>query len=241
VTSTDPLHAQIRRELESRIRDGSWPPGTRVPTEAELGEQFGVSRITVQRALRDMADAGLVVRYRRRGTFVAQTAGEHNLLRSAGLLLDGPELPGDHRVVDARVLPAGKAALQLPDVPADEAVVQVERHKLTADGSRVAAAELAVLPFRYAPDLLDQDLVHATTHPYLRRRGVVLERSRLYVEPYALDAAHAELFGLPEGTAVFRWLRVTWTVRDQVVEHLQVILPASDSRFYVETSLGTAR
>ncbi len=241
MTSTDPLHAQIRRELESRIRDGQWPPGTRVPTEAELGEQFGVSRITVQRALRDMADVGLVVRYRRRGTFVAQTAGEHNLLRSAGLLLEGPELPGDHRVIDARVLPAAKAALRLPGLADDEAVVQVERHKLSADGGSVAAAELAVLPFRHAPDLLEQDLVHATTHPYLRRRGVVLERSRLYVEPHALDAAHAELFGLPEGTAVFRWLRVTWTVREQVVEHLQAILPAADSRFYVETSLGQTR
>jgi DNA-binding GntR family transcriptional regulator len=116
--------------------------------------------------------------------------------------------------------------------------VQVERHKLSMDGTRVVAAELAVLPFRHAPDLLDQDLVHATTHPYLRRRGVVLERSRLYVEPHALDAEHAELFGLPQGTAVFRWLRVTWTVHEQVVEHLRVILPASDSRFYVETSLA---
>jgi DNA-binding GntR family transcriptional regulator len=241
MTTGDPLHAQIRKELESRILGGTWPPGTRVPTEAELGEQFGVSRITVQRALRDMADAGLVVRYRRRGTFVAQTAGEHNLLRSAGLLLDGPELPGDHRVVDARVLPGGQAALRLPGVADDEAVVQVERHKLAADGSGVAATELAVLPFRYAPDLLDQDLVHATTHPYLRRRGVVLERSRLYVEPHSLDAAHAELFGLPEGTAVFRWLRVTWTVRDEVVEHMQAVLPAEDSRFYVETSLGSTR
>ncbi|MEU6262909.1 GntR family transcriptional regulator [Saccharopolyspora shandongensis] len=233
-----PLHARIRRELEARIQDGRWAPGTRIPTESELGEQYGVSRITVQRALRDLADTGMVVRYRRRGTFVAQTAGEHNLLRATGLLLSGPEMHGDHRVISAQVLLARQAALELPSVAADEAVVQVERHKLSADGTRVVIAEMAVLPFRVAPDLLDQPLVTTTTHVYLRNRGVQLGRSRLYVEPHALDDEHAELFGLPVGTPVFRWLRVTWSADGEVVELLRAILPADSSRFYVETSLN---
>jgi len=104
-----PLHAKIRAELESHISEGRWPPGTRVPTEAELGQQFGVSRITVQRALRDLAELGLLVRYRRRGTFVARTVSEHNLLRSAGLLVSGPEMPGEHRVLAAKVVPQQEA------------------------------------------------------------------------------------------------------------------------------------
>ncbi|MCM3809488.1 GntR family transcriptional regulator [Streptomyces sp. DR7-3] len=232
-----PLYERIRRELEGNIRDGRWQPGTRVPTEAELGERFGVSRITVQRALRELADAGLVVRYRRHGTFVAQTADEENLLRSAGVLTSGPETHGDHRVISAKVLPAGGAALRLPGLDDNDAVVQLDRHKLSSDGSRVTSTELAVLPFRFAPDLLDQDLVTITSHMYLRDRGVPLRRSRLYVEPYALDEEHAELFGLKPGTAVFRCLRVTWAENDEVVEHLEIILPTDTSRFYVETSL----
>jgi|SRR5882757_25950 len=235
-----PLHAKIRAELESHISEGRWPPGTRVPTEAELGQQFGVSRITVQRALRDLADLGLLVRYRRRGTFVARTVSEHNLLRSAGLLVSGPEMPGEHRVLAAKVVPAGSALLRLPDLADEDAVVQLERHKLTPDGAGVVATELAVLPFRFAPDLLDQPLVTATTHAYLRDRGIVLDRARLYVEPHTLDAAHAEIFGLAEGTAVFRWLRITWTASGDVVEHLQAILPARSSHFFVETALSTS-
>ncbi|MDA3629139.1 GntR family transcriptional regulator [Saccharopolyspora oryzae] len=233
-----PLHARIRRELEAHIQEGRWAPGTRIPTESELGEQYGVSRITVQRALRDLADTGMVVRYRRHGTFVAQTAGEHNLLRATGLLVSGAEMHGDHRVISAQVLLAEQAALVLPDLAGDEAVVQVERHKLSADGGRVAIAELAVLPFRFAPDLLDQPLVTTTTHVYLRNRGVKLGRSRLYVEPHALDDEHAELFGLPVGTPVFRWLRITWSADGDVVEHLRAILPAETSRFYVESTLN---
>ncbi|GAA3654151.1 UTRA domain-containing protein [Nonomuraea antimicrobica] len=223
--------------LEARIRSGQWGPGTRIPTEAGLCEEFGVSRITVQRALRDLADAGLIVRFRRRGSFVAQAIGRNNLLRFTGLLIQGPELPGDHRVVSARVLPASAARLRLPGVPGEEAVIQMERHKLNGDGE-VAHTEVQVLPFRLAPDLLDQPLEPLTTHAYLRDRGVELVRARLYVEPHVLDEAQAELFGLAVGRPVFRWTRETWTRRGEIVELLEAIVPAGSERFYVETDLS---
>ncbi|MBF8191799.1 GntR family transcriptional regulator [Nonomuraea sp. K274] len=232
------LHVRIRRALEARIRTGQWGPGTRIPTEAELCEEFGVSRITVQRALRDLADAGLIVRFRRRGSFVAQAIGQHNLLRFTGLLIQGPETQGDHRVIAAQVMPARSARLRLPGVPGEEAVIQMERHKLGADGHLVHT-EVHVLPFRLAPDLLDQPLGPLTTHAYLRDRGVELVRARMYVEPYALADAEAGLFGLPAGTAVFRWTRETWTRRGEIAEILEEIVPTRAQRYYVETDLSS--
>jgi DNA-binding GntR family transcriptional regulator len=228
---------RIRKALEDRIRGGQWGPGTRIPTEVELCEEFEVSRITVQRALRDLADAGLIVRFRRRGSFVAQAIGQHNLLRFTGLLIQGPETHGDHQVISAQVLPAKRARLQLPGVPDAEAVIEMERHKLGADG-HVLNTELHVLPFRLAPDLLDQPLEPLTTHAYLRDRGVELVRARMYVEPYVLDDAQAALFGLAPGTPVFRWLRETWTRKGDIAELLEMIVPAGSERFYVETDLS---
>ncbi|MBT2232621.1 GntR family transcriptional regulator [Nonomuraea sp. NEAU-A123] len=231
------LHVRIRKALEDRIRGGQWGPGTRIPTEVELCEEFEVSRITVQRALRDLADAGLIVRFRRRGSFVAQAIGQHNLLRFTGLLIQGPETHGDHQVISAQVLPAQGARLRLPGVPDAEAVIQMERHKLGADG-HVLNTELHVLPFRLAPDLLDQPLEPLTTHAYLRDRGVELVRARMYVEPYVLDDTQAALFGLAPGTPVFRWLRETWTRKGDIAELLEMIVPAGAERFYVETDLS---
>jgi GntR family transcriptional regulator, arabinose operon transcriptional repressor len=60
------VHAALLRELQS----GTWKPGERIPTESQLEEQFGVSRITVARAVRDLESAGLVERRRGAGTFV---------------------------------------------------------------------------------------------------------------------------------------------------------------------------
>jgi GntR family histidine utilization transcriptional repressor len=61
----------IREELLRRIHDRIWQPGEQIPHEADLAEEFGCARTTVNRALRDLAESGLVVRKRRAGTRVA--------------------------------------------------------------------------------------------------------------------------------------------------------------------------
>ena len=67
-----PLYKQIVRALSDSIANGTYRPGDKLPTEAELIEQFGVSRITVRSAIKEMEDAWLVERARGKGTFVAE-------------------------------------------------------------------------------------------------------------------------------------------------------------------------
>lgn len=81
-------HAEIRSVLIRQLRSGQWKPGERIPTEAELIERYGVSRITVARAVRDLEAEGLVERRRGAGTFVRGTSAADQL--SFGLLI--PEL-----------------------------------------------------------------------------------------------------------------------------------------------------
>lgn len=64
---------QLREALAAALRAGQWKPGDRLPTEAELTELTALSLGTVQRALRDLADEGLVVRNQGSGTFVAES------------------------------------------------------------------------------------------------------------------------------------------------------------------------
>ena len=66
--SVIPLYKQIVRALSDSIANGTYRPGDKLPTEAELIEQFGVSRITVRSAIKEMEDAGLVERARGKGT-----------------------------------------------------------------------------------------------------------------------------------------------------------------------------
>jgi len=69
--STDPLKTRLHRELKDRIASGHYAPGIQFPSEAELVEQFGVSRSTVRSALSALEAEGLIVRRWGVGTFVS--------------------------------------------------------------------------------------------------------------------------------------------------------------------------
>ena len=80
-----PIYEQIHRALSEPIRSGLWPPGTRLPSEHELMTELAVSRMTVTKAMEQLADDGLVIRRRRAGTFVAPQVEEHALVKIADM------------------------------------------------------------------------------------------------------------------------------------------------------------
>jgi DNA-binding GntR family transcriptional regulator len=61
----------VQRDLEAEIDSGALPPDTRLPSEAELAEQYGVARITVRSAIAMLRDAGKVVTVHGRGSFTS--------------------------------------------------------------------------------------------------------------------------------------------------------------------------
>ncbi|HWI79241.1 MAG TPA: UTRA domain-containing protein, partial [Ramlibacter sp.] len=67
-----PAYEQVKTWIRGHIASGQWRPGDPVPSEAALMQQFRVSRMTVNRALRELAAEGLVTRVQGSGTRVAQ-------------------------------------------------------------------------------------------------------------------------------------------------------------------------
>ena len=62
------LHEKIRETIEGKILSGAWAPGYRIPFERDLMSRYGCARMTVNRALGSLVDAGLIVRRRRVGS-----------------------------------------------------------------------------------------------------------------------------------------------------------------------------
>jgi len=87
VQVADPVHQQIRRQLEQVIRSGQLAQGQRLPPTSELAKQWGVNYSSVQRAMDYLSAAGLVERKPRRGTFVREVTD-----RAVIGLLVGPHL-----------------------------------------------------------------------------------------------------------------------------------------------------
>jgi len=80
-----PWHQQIRDDIEGQIRSGALKPGDRIPFEHELMAQYGVSRMTVNKALSPLDEAGLIERRKRAGSFV-------RLPRLDSTVLDIPDI-----------------------------------------------------------------------------------------------------------------------------------------------------
>ncbi len=74
------LHQRILADISERIVSGAWPPGYRIPYEYELSAQYGCSRMTVNKALSQLAKAGLIERRRRSGSFVSQPKSQAAVL-----------------------------------------------------------------------------------------------------------------------------------------------------------------
>ncbi|TDD83014.1 GntR family transcriptional regulator [Saccharopolyspora karakumensis] len=231
-----PAYLRIRTELEQRIRSGALLPGSKLPTEAELREQYSVSRATAQRVLTELAQAGLVERHRRRGTFVAEGARQENLLRLVNPALQGPEIPGRHAVDSAAVIPARDADVEMPGVDGDAPVTQLRRLKFDVDDNPIAV-ELSAVPFSLAPRLLDEDLAHLTVHDYFSRNGVPAAKSRVYVDPVLLDDDTASRLHLTPGGAVIRLRRLTWLTDGKLAEAMWHIIRPDLVEFFIEHSV----
>src|SRR2546428_7063221 len=108
------LYAQIEDWLAGQIATGALAPGDRLPTEQDLAEWFGVSRMTLRHALAELARRGLVTKSvgRRGGTFVAAPKLEQDLTTLAGFSeqLRRHGMVAGALVLSARSRPAGPAA-----------------------------------------------------------------------------------------------------------------------------------
>ena len=129
-----PLYAQIRDALRQQIDSHSLPPGAPLPTEEALQARFGVSRSVVRQALGDLADLGLVVRQRGRGSVRGRRAGPvaapavGRRPRRAGRALSRVRRLTDPGCVPQPLYCSTSSRLRtLPDGPSGNASVKITR------------------------------------------------------------------------------------------------------------------
>ncbi len=80
MTDIQPLYARVKDHILEHIRSGAWEPGKRVPSENELVESFGISRMTANRALRELTSEGFLSRVPGVGTFVREAPARSSLM-----------------------------------------------------------------------------------------------------------------------------------------------------------------
>src|SRR5919201_2582585 len=166
-----PKYHRVKEAVLARIVDGTWPPGTLLPPEPELCQEFGVSRITVRKAIGDLVHEGKVHTVRSKGTFVtAPKLCERFVQRAYGIYEDMARqgLHLETQVLRQEVIPAPEeVAARLGLQPGDRVVVLVRLRSV--EGEKILVSTTYV-PEALSPGLVDEDLSAGAHFRPLRAR-----------------------------------------------------------------------
>ncbi|MBY8886907.1 GntR family transcriptional regulator [Streptomyces sp. PTM05] len=114
---SDARYMQLARLLSDRIMSGEWPPGTRIPTEAEMLKEYGISKTTIRAALNELSHQGLVQGVQGRGTFVRDWAGA----REAATVSRAVHRRGKHLVLTDDLRQVGEPVVSRVGISGDAA------------------------------------------------------------------------------------------------------------------------
>ena len=190
-----PAYEQVKAFVKSQITKGVWRPGDAVPSESALQQRFGVSRMTVNRAVKELAVEGLVTRVRGSGTVVAQLHGLSSTLAVRDIHEEVLERGHTHttRVLTVECIHADAAMAQILRLPVRAKVFHtVMLHY--EDGVPILFEDRHVNP-QAAPHYLDVDFNATTPTRYL------LEHAPLTEAGYTIVAC------LPNSVEA-KWLRI---------------------------------
>jgi GntR family histidine utilization transcriptional repressor len=208
--SLQPLYVQVKRHILDNIGSGKWGTSTRVPSENDIVKSFGVSRMTANRALRELRDEGVLVRIAGVGSFVAdQHAHAHPLeIRS---IADEIRRRGHSHRAEIVSLERIRAVAQLAEdfgiAPRSELYSSVIVH--FENERPIQLEERYVLP-KLAPDYLKVDFNQTTPYDYLVRVAPLQEAEHL-LRATMPDERTRRLLDMKREEPCLLMIRRTWT------------------------------
>ena len=204
LTSNDPIYLQLAEIMRDRIFSKRWTAGSKIPSEHEMMEVFGVARGTVRMAFKSLVDEGLLVQVRGSGTYVAEPgishpAGVRPLSFADSLREQGKEF--ETQVLEQSVSPASvEVATELGIEEGVEAMFM--RRVRTVDGEPIMCQE-SWLNLRECPGLLDIDYTKESLFNAVQQcSGRKIKISHMRYSARTAGIEYGELLGCSESAAL---------------------------------------
>ncbi|MET9716264.1 GntR family transcriptional regulator [Streptomyces rochei] len=223
-----PKYVRLAQTIQRRIEDGTYPPGTRVPSENQLVQSFGMSRPTVVRALELLKRDGWLESRQGFGTIVrGRPAVVEQKDRRGTETLTRDESRAAGRLVEVGYVPVPARVASVLGLP-KRAKVLMRRFLAEEDGEPVE------LVSSYFPaglvegtELESADALAAGTRAHLEtRKKVRFDHVTERVSARLPEPSEAELLDLPEGVPVLSVLVVACDASGQALQVSDVLLPA---------------
>ncbi|MDR1296500.1 MAG: histidine utilization repressor [Deltaproteobacteria bacterium] len=224
-----PLYSQIKRRIQAKVNLGEWKPNSKIPSESDLCDKFSVSRMTVNRALRELVEQGVLMRLPGVGTFVAESKMESTLM-SVRNIADEIAAHQNHRhSAEVRLLEQSWANAELASTM-NIKLRQIVFHSviLHFDNDTPVQLEDRYVNSQVAPDYLGQDFTLQTPNAYLTAVAPLTEGEHI-VEAVLASPKEAELLRIDHSVPCLQLRRKTWSYQN-VVTFARLLYPGTRYR-----------
>lgn len=199
------LQYQLREILQEKLNSGEWKAGEQIPSEHELCDEYGVSRITVREVLKDLVQSGYLKRKQGKGTFVSEPSVEVSLVSNFSLSEDLKQkgLSSEFKLIDLNIVDASPSQKNLFELNDDEKVVEIIRTRTIND--EIYAWEKAYVPEKYLKDITANEIRDKGLYPSIKERtGLYPVEADEKMEAVICPSYVAEQMYLEPNTAVFK-------------------------------------
>ncbi|OSQ43704.1 histidine utilization repressor [Thalassospira sp. MCCC 1A01428] len=220
---TPTLHKQIISDIEGCILSGAWPPGHRIANEMDLAQQYNCSRMTVNKALSQLAKANLIERRKKSGSFVTQPQAQSAILEIHDIKSEVQSLGLPYRYsrtsrVQRISSPGDMKNLDLPD--AADIVEVVGKHYA---GPRVFCLEERLINLAVVPEAKQEDFVADAPGPWLTSH-IPWTTAEHLIKSVGADTWYSGALGVTPGTSCLVIERRTWS-HNGPVTHVRLTYP----------------
>jgi GntR family transcriptional regulator len=228
----EPLYRQLCEVVIQAIKDGRLQPNERIPSDRELCEELGVSRMTIRHAMAELVREGWLYSQAGKGTFVRGPKMGQLQQILVGFTQNWRErgYRTHARVLAAHLTPATAALAEEMRVPVHEALVKLERVRFINE--EPISIELAYIPYALVPGILEHDFTHESLYQILREEyHHRFAWARQIVEADMPSIREASLLTIPRTTPVLRGTRTLFLVDERVIEYNQAVYRADRYRY----------
>ena len=217
------LHQQIMSDIEERILSGDWRPGHRIPFEHELTVRFNCSRMTVSKALTQLANAGLIERRRKAGSFVALPHSRSAVLEIQNIEAEvlALALPYRFEIIACRARKARRAENAMAELAPGAKILDITCLHLA--GVRPFCLEQRLINLEAVPDASQESFADIAPGTWLVQR-VPWSAAEHRIKAVAADAAQTKLLKISGGAACLVIERRTWSA-DKPITFVRLTYP----------------
>jgi len=230
-----PLHYQLKEILQEMIENEDLKPGQLIPTERELCEIQGVSRMTVNKAIMSLVNEGLVYREQGKGTFVsiAKVNREISQLKSFTEQMLESGVVSKTKILSFKVIEATKKYRFELKMPEDEnKIIEIKRLRYSDD--QPVAIEIAWLPYYLFKGMTRDIIENKSLYEIFREKyGYHPDKAKQIIEPTMLNEYESKLLNQEKSALALIFRRTTYLENEIPIEYTKAIYRSDKYKYQI--------